>query len=251
MTDNNYPPFGGSLSEFHANYRKSPRERDKVGLSILKNICEKVEDTATIVDIGAGWGSYAYLIDKNIKNCKISAIEIDPNCVKSLNNDPELQNISAIYANIIETDLAQSWDIATTVAVTCMFAQNEFEELMHAITQLIKPGGYYVGWELFHDIDQELEIKEIHEGISDLLCIRSNQYIENLFEKLGFINLEFIPFEMPFDMEPVSETIAWSHKATDIRLPHLKSHTVNTEQGRYSFRGSMYQPWCHVIAEKI
>ena len=98
--------------------------------------------------------------------------------------------------------------------------------------------------------DQELEIKEIHEGISDLLCICSIRYIENLFKKLGLINLEFIPFEMPFDMKPVSDTITWSKKSPDIRLPHLRSHTLKTEKGRFSFRGAMYQTWCHVIVRK-
>lgn len=46
-------PFGGSQAEYHANYRNTPRELDKVGLSILKKIDGRLE----IVDIGAGAGT--------------------------------------------------------------------------------------------------------------------------------------------------------------------------------------------------
>ncbi|MBG05666.1 MAG: hypothetical protein CMM59_16495 [Rhodospirillaceae bacterium] len=243
-------PFGGSLSAYHADYRKSPRERDKVGLSILERIRKNTEGNLKIVDVGAGWGSFAYLIDKNIDNCAVSMIEIDEECVKFADIDPELSQIDAILANIVDTPLARKWDVASTVAVTCMFPQHEFESLMTAVSQLIKPGGYYVGWEMFHHIDQELEIKETHQGDSCLLCIRSIEYVANFFKSIGLNNIEFIPFEMPFDMAPVTGSIAWAGKSTDIRAAHLKSHTVNTDDGRYSFRGSMYQPWCHVIARK-
>ena len=34
-------PFGGSQAQYHANYRNIPRERDKVGLSILKKLEKK------------------------------------------------------------------------------------------------------------------------------------------------------------------------------------------------------------------
>ncbi len=46
-------PFDGSQAEYHANYRNTPRELDKVGLSILKKIDGRLE----IVDIGAGAGT--------------------------------------------------------------------------------------------------------------------------------------------------------------------------------------------------
>ena len=132
-----------------------------------------------------------------------------------------------------------------------MFAKSKFESLMNAITNFIKPGRSYIGWKFFHDIDQELEITEIHERISDLLCIRLIRYIENLFKNPGLIDLEFIPFEMPFDMKPVSDHITWSKKSTDIRLPHLRSPALKTEKGRFNFGGAMYKPWCHVIARKV
>ena len=95
-----------------------------------------------------------------------------------------------------------------------------------------------------------MEIKEIHEGISDLLFIRSIRNTEYLFKKLGLIDLEFIPFEMPFDIKLVNDAITLSKKSTDILLPNLSSHTLKTEKGRFSCRGAMYQAWCHVIVRK-
>ena len=50
-------PFGGSQVEYHANYRNTPRERDKVGLSILNKIRKKIDGKVEIVDIGAGAGT--------------------------------------------------------------------------------------------------------------------------------------------------------------------------------------------------
>lgn len=50
-------PFGGSQAQYHANYRNTPRERDKVGLSILNKIRKKIDGRVEIVDIGAGAGT--------------------------------------------------------------------------------------------------------------------------------------------------------------------------------------------------
>ena len=71
--------------------------------------------------------------------------------------------------------VTERWDIASTVAVTCVYPQAQFEQMISAIADLISPGGYYIGWEMIHGVDQELEIKETHADISDILCIRSTK----------------------------------------------------------------------------
>ena len=51
-------PFGGSQAQYHANYRNTPRELDKVGLSILhKKRLHEIDGRVKIVDIGAGAGT--------------------------------------------------------------------------------------------------------------------------------------------------------------------------------------------------
>ena len=250
MNDNE-APFGGDLAQYHAHYRRHPRERDKAGLRILEDIREEFSGTVRIVDIGAGWGSYAYHIRNEIRDCEVSAIELDEACIQSYKTEPDLKGINAIFADIMAAQVTESWDIASTVAVTCVYPQAQFEQMISAISGLISPGGYYIGWEMIHGVDQELEIKETHADISDILCIRSTKNVSTVFEGAGFSAIRFIPFEMPFDMEPVKSAVKWSGKATDIRMAHLKSHTIKTDNGRLSFRGAMYQPWCHVIAQKL
>ena len=56
----------------------------------------------------------------------------------------------------------------------------------------------------------------------------------------GFSDIQFYPFEIPIDLpEP--------NAASD-----LTTYTRRTEIGsRLQFRGSLYQPWCHLTARKI
>ena len=63
-----------------------------------------------------------------------------------------------------------------------------------------------------------------------MLFIRSIRNTEYLFKKLGLIDLEFIPFEMPFDIKLVNDAITLSKKSTYILLPNLRSHTLKQKK---------------------
>ena len=244
-------PFGGAKSSYYAAFREAPRERDKVGLSIIANKLSEFKEPIDIVEIGAGWGNLALLLQNKFPECKVSGIEIDPSCVEAWKNDATLKKVPIINENILEKKINRQWHVALTVAVTLMYPQAEFYRFMEAIAQLIKIGGYYVGWELFQEVDQDLEMNEIVEEMN--FCphsVRSFRYVRSVLEKTGFEDVRYMPFEMPIDLAPVNNTVPRSGRSSDIEQPHLISHTVNTDNGRYCFRGGLYQPWCHVVAKK-
>lgn len=56
----------------------------------------------------------------------------------------------------------------------------------------------------------------------------------------GFSQPRFLPFLMPFELERPKDPM------------DITSYTVNAESvGHLSFRGVLYQPWCHLIAQKV
>ena len=90
-------------------------------------------------------------------------------------------------------------------------------------------------------IHQDVVINETSlghpEGIN--LHFRPIKKVAEELSSAGFSNSSFHPFEMPIDLEkpaPDEEVI---------------SYTVTSQESeRMTFRGVIFQPWCHVIATK-
>ena len=62
----------------------------------------------------------------------------------------------------------------------------------------------------------------------------------------GFDDVQFAPFEIPIDL-PRGRTVGDNESGFE----DLNSYTVRSEAGdRLLFRGTLFQPWCHLIARK-
>ncbi|MFN8123538.1 MAG: class I SAM-dependent methyltransferase [Thermoleophilia bacterium] len=117
----------------------------------------------------------------------------------------------------------------------------EFADAVRELTAAIAPGGMLVLFDYFHVHDQELETVERTPAHPDGLrhVVRGYRATRDLLQGLGMRWVEFHPFRQPFDL-PASDD-----------PDHLRTHTVMTEDsGRLCLRGSLLQPWCHVVAHR-
>ena len=72
-------------------------------------------------------------------------------------------------------------------------------------------------------------------AVEDFPIGKVSEYLNNV----GYLKSEFIPFEIPFDMEEPphdGEVVSYTKKLIDGK--------------RLMFRGALDQPWCHMIAHK-
>jgi SAM-dependent methyltransferase len=135
------------------------------------------------------------------------------------------------------------FDIVIANAMVHPLTYEEFEQALVQFGRVLKPNGYHLNFDGFHPFEQEIAVMEYSTygsslGISHLL--RSFTRTSQLFERAGFDRIEFHPFEMPFDLERDPQDFT-----------NLTTYTVRTEDSkRMSMRGSIYQSWCHLYAQK-
>ena len=70
--------------------------------------------------------------------------------------------------------------------------------------------------------------------------IRSTALVEGILDEVGFGEGQFRPFELPIDL-PVPD-----------KQGETFTYTQRTETGqRLCFRGIFFQPWYHLVAQKL
>jgi hypothetical protein len=102
-------------------------------------------------------------------------------------------------------------------------------------------GGSIIAYDFAHPFEhQNLVINEtslMHpNGLR--LCFRPMKFIEEKMVMAGFEKLDFRPFEIPITL-PKPEFDQ-----------EIVTYTTESDEGRLMFRGTLYQPWCHIIARK-
>jgi hypothetical protein len=69
--------------------------------------------------------------------------------------------------------------------------------------------------------------------------VRALKAGKHAFRRAGFTSWDFWPFEVPIDLPK------FEHKEDVI------TYTRKDEHGELmTFRGTLYQPWCHMVAQK-
>ncbi len=109
------------------------------------------------------------------------------------------------------------------------------------MAQALAPGGAVVVFYFFHPFEQDLSIIEVSKSHPNGLRLRFRPMSRatKTLEGAGFLNPQFRPFTLPIDLPrnpDNSELITYSVNSDGIKLP---------------FRGTLFQPWCHLVAERV
>jgi hypothetical protein len=79
-----------------------------------------------------------------------------------------------------------------------------------------------------------------------MLHLRPQANTTRILEDCGFSAIRYTPFSIPIDLAP-GQTAAGNREGFE----DLNSYTVKVESGdRLLFRGTLFQPWCHLVARK-
>ena len=226
--------------EYQKKHRNSIRESDKVTIELIeKNL--PAGNKLKLLDVGCHNGNLLYHINKAIPNLHLKGIDLFPGVVEGCRNDPQLSGISFEVMDVKDLHSTKA-DIVVVSAVMFRFNDNEYSHICHNFYRCLESGGTLVMFDLFNPFRQTLQIVEMTptHPAGLVLNLRFQGEIEKKLVNAGFSEICFQMFEIPIDLPLV-----------DPQDP-LFTHTVRTKSDkRLQFRGSLYQPWCHLVAKKV
>ncbi|MCA1952950.1 MAG: class I SAM-dependent methyltransferase [Hyphomicrobiales bacterium] len=229
------------LKEYNAyqeKYAKDIRQSDK---KIIDIIIRGIRGSEVVLDIGCSTGNLL----KHLRGALPAGItlvggDLAESSLELARANPDLAGVAFEAMDIMELRAA-AYDVIVVNAVLYMMTEAQYDMALASLHRALRPGGRVVIYDFAHPFQQELEIIETSDSHPQglRLCFRSEKRIAAAFAAAGFASWEFQPFELPIDLP---------------RQPYpndLITYTRKDEHGaRMMFRGTLFQPWCHMIARK-
>ena len=231
-------------SEYQNRYAKTIRESDKVLIEIIRNLAAvdlKRGKRPALLDIGCSTGNLLLHLKHTLPGLELWGGDMAPGIIAECQNNPPLQGIQFEEMNVLDISYKNQFDFI--IANVMLFALNneEFDAAFTCIGTALQPKGWLVVFDLIHPFEQEITIIEkskLHpKGLK--LHFRGYSRVKDSLKKAGFSNPDFKPFHIPIDLKRPSEPA------------DITSYTIQSVDGqRMSFRGTLFQPWCHLVAQK-
>ncbi len=233
--------------DYQKQYLNSPRECDKKTINFIKKNLNPKKNN--IADLGSGNGNFLFHLKKKVPFQNYFGFEYSRQMLNKCKSQEYLKEINFNEINIIKKPIRPNMDVIVSTAVTYQFKESEFIKCMKNIYKSLKKNGTYIGYELVNEFSQELTIIEKTDlyktGIP--LHIRSKNYLKKILIKIGFKEINFNFFNIRIDLESKKNISKMSNEYVE----HLKTYTVtDMKKKRHMFRGSIFEPWCHIICKK-
>lgn len=225
-------------------FAMEPRHSDKVVIEALRELVAAhppARRPLALADIGCGSGTLLQHLRHSGLPFELSGYDRDPIAIADARRDPSLDGVALDVADVLDESWTPVCDVAVVSILLLGMDDQELERALRVIHRGIRPGGALVMFDLLHPGVQDLVIQETTSTTAApvVLRIRSMPRMEAALRRAGFDGIEFRAFELPVDFPAPTDP-------GDIR-----THTVKTIDGRrLSFRGALYQPWCHVFARR-
>jgi SAM-dependent methyltransferase len=229
--------FLAYYNDYQKRYADQIAERDKVLLGL---IAEKTRGQGSLLDIGCSTGNLLLHIRRAFPGLVLYGGDLAQSSIEAAAALPELE--TAIIGRMDMLDITGKYDCIVANAVAVYFEWDEYEKALASVARALRPGGVYIAFEWLHPHNQELRIVEKCLSHPDGLkyWFRSFGKVSRILDKNGMEEIEFTPFLMPFDIP-----------APEDKSGDTVTYTERLENGnRISMRGSLYQPWCHMVARK-
>ncbi|MBM3461233.1 MAG: methyltransferase domain-containing protein [Armatimonadetes bacterium] len=226
--------FMRGYREYQEKYRHSARESDKVLIEMVREAGGR-----SVLDIGCSTGNFLLHLKNGIPGLALTGGDLVPAILEEARQRPELAGIGFEEMDIFKLAAREAYDVVVANAVVHMFTHDQLAVAYRSIHDVLRPGGWYMAFDLLHEFEQDLAIMETSKTHPSglLLHYRPMSIARRLLEEQGFTDVEFRPFEIPIDLPRHPDNA------------ELISYTVPTrEGGRLNFRGILCQPWCHMRA---
>jgi SAM-dependent methyltransferase len=245
MTDAAYGKYAaGEYLEYQKKYATTVRESDKV---IIEHVRRLIADrppagpAVSVLDIGCSSGNLLRHLKHQVAGLQLTGGDAFPGILEHCRQDPSLAGIDFRTMDLLDLPRDRQFDAVVVNAVLFLFDERGFDRALENLAAVTRTEGRLIVFDLFHAEEQGLTIVERSETHPDGLTLHFRAYsrVQAVLDKHGFGDRTFTPFAIPIDL------------ARPQRPGDITSHTVRTEDGqRLIFRGTLFTPWCHLVAEK-
>lgn len=236
--------FHDQYVTYQQRYAGSIRESDKVLLAMIAEAAGRPDPA--VLDIGCSTGNLLLHLREAMPQARLTGGDMAEDVIEGCRRDPNLAGID--FAVMDMTDIQGRYDVIVANATAFFLTADEYGRALRSVADALAPGGAYIAFEWLHPFRQELAIRETSRSHPDGLTIHARSFgaVEGLLREAGFSTVDFRPFRIPIDLE---QGTTFGENAEGFE--DLNSYTVRTEDGeRLQFRGTLHQPWCHLLARK-
>jgi SAM-dependent methyltransferase len=238
--------FSADYSAYQQRYSEQIRESDRVVIEIVRELNEKRQGLR-VLDIGCSTGNLLRHLNVLVPGLELTGGDLVPDVLSACRADPGLAGIEFEELDLLALP-RERFDIVIVNAVVYLLNDDEFRTAAQSLSGALRAGGALVMFDFFHPFRQELEIKETSRShpAGLVLHFRSEARGRSILTDAGFDDVEFRPFSIPIDLEPGNR-----YRDDPGGFEDLNSYTRLAADGeRLLFRGTLYQPWCHLVAQK-
>ena len=231
----------GAYVDYQRTYVEEPRESDRVLIGIVRELLGDRADGASLLDVGCCNGNLLRHLRRALPGLRLAGSDVFPELMDTCTADPELAGMDFRVMDLRDLPDGPVHDVVTVNAVMGRFGREEFADCVSGLARLVAPGGSLVLFDWYHAFEQELTIHEVTPQHPDGLVLVMRPYTQTreIMARAGFGDVTFRPFHMPFDLpRPAADD-------------QNTTFTVAAPEGRLSVRGSILQPWCHVVARRL
>lgn len=239
--------FCADYSAYQKKYAVTPRESDKVIIDLVGQILAARGDAALdVLDVGCSTGNLLKHLRRSHPQLRLTGGDLMLPVVEGCRNNPDLSDIEFLVLDIFDIPASLRYDVIIANAILYLFSDEELRRIAAHLSGALKPGGSLIVYDFSHGFEQNLTIQERSfshpEGLT--LHFRPYRVWRAAFEEAGFGAVDFRPFRIPLelprrdDLDPAKEE-------------SLITYTVRSREGEnLLFRGTLFQPWSHIVARK-
>ena len=238
-----------SYSDYQKRYSENIRESDKVLIKLVEQaVAQNQQRPITLLDVGCSTGNLLFHIRNLIPELKLYGGDLMEPVIAECQNNHNLEGIEFRVIDILNFNNGIKFDVIVINAVLFLFDSDLLEQSLANISQNLNEGGQAIIFDFCHNFYEELKIIEKSSFHPDGLPLhfRSQETWNLAFKKCGFSQQHYFPFEIGIDLakpEPVERN--------GERVSDIGSYTVMTHDNhRLLFRGALFQPWTHIVAQK-
>jgi ubiquinone/menaquinone biosynthesis C-methylase UbiE len=227
-----------AYAAYQERYADSLRESDRVLIELVR---EHATPGASLLDMGCSTGNLLLHLSHLVPELELHGADMVAEIIADCRADERLAGIEFYEQDMLDLQLDRTFDIVTANAALMFFTTEELRQALGQLGSIVAAGGHLVVFDYVQPFDVGLEIVETSRAFPQGLrfFFRGEREMRELLAAAGFEDVTLHPFHIPIDL-PRPEDPA-----------DLRTWTRRTPEGTgLSFRGGLYQPWCHLVARK-
>lgn len=238
--------FLNEYNAYQAKYATNIRESDKVLINLVREAFSRHDASKgpfKLLDIGCSTGNLLLHLKNLVPGLELVGGELAESSLEVCRSNPSLKGIRFERLDMLDIDYESEFDVIVANAVAVYFYWDEYAKAARSCNRALKKGGTYLAFEWLHPFKhQDITITETTIGHPKGLriCFRPMPKVASVFEEAGFKQVTFHPFELPIELPQPGfdeEVVSYTVKSADNR--------------NLCFRGTLFQPWCHLSAIKV